>query len=294
MYVGAILRPLIYAITIAAPMTVSAVPGNSLAQEPVKLFSAPGLVQSSEPLIQGMKARRAAKDDWPGTLYQQFDSEMCTATFVGPHTLLVAAHCTWSDQPIEFEFRGRTYRGKCSPHSDFRPWKNENSAAERKAASFDLALCEITNGPVQGIKYERIGDLNFSLQVGSPIRVVGFGCNDIYQSTGAGELRYADLEITRAAGQDNYVETGTLSEGSTTLCAGDSGGAAYVQTGADVYRRVIVAVNSHTSPKFGKLTGISYLSSLQSPEAREYLRKWTSGGSHRTICGLNYDAVNCR
>lgn len=283
-----------YAIRAAAAVALIGliVPGASVAEEPVKLFSAPTLVQSAEALIQGMKAKRATQDEWPGTLYRNFDAQMCTATFVGPNTLLLAAHCTWSNKSIEFEFRGTTYQGRCWPHESFVPWTNENSAAERKAASFDLALCEITNGPVRGIRYETIGGV--ALRVGSPIRLVGFGCNDIYQSTGAGELRYADLEVSRALGPDNYVETGELSEGSTTLCQGDSGGAAYVRNGADVYRRVIVAVNSHTSRKFGKLTGISYLASLQSAEAREYLRKWTSAGSHRALCGLSSEAVNCR
>lgn len=95
------------------------------------------------------------------------------------------------------------------------------------------------------------------------------------------------------------MEANTITtKGRVLVCDGDSGGGAYVVQGNN---RVLVGINSRVCPPAGE----SYLSSLATPQAREFFKTWIEDrdnayeqikGEHMQpeICGINIFDARCR
>jgi hypothetical protein len=201
----------------------------------------------------------------------------CTASIVGPSSILLAAHCVDHNSMIRFASAAGSVRGICENAPGFL-------AGE---ASEDWALCLLEN-PVGGLTYETI-NISTVPAIGTRIFLTGYGCT---QQGGPldGLLRFG---VSTAADRPQVLppETSTIytasdiTEGEAVLCPGDSGGPAFLIAGNDQSAaRSIVGVNSRTTFAFG----VSLLSATGSSAGKEFIEEWAER-HQQSICGVNRD-----
>ena len=211
--------------------------------------------------------------DMPASVYASSGSSSCSSTVVGEKTLLSAAHCMNNGGTVSFKLGGKTYKGSCTHHPDYK--RNQTA---------DWALCELDK-PVTGIKFESLLIDAFKIHKGEKVMLSGFGC--VRPGGGGGNdgvLRRGTAEVTRLPSGTNYD---VVTVGGAALCYGDSGGAAYfVQTESGY--RWIFGVNSR-----GDIRETSYLPAVFSENFKTWAKKWESDRAQK-ICGLNPEAKDCR
>jgi hypothetical protein len=242
---------------------------------------------------------------------RSIDGSLCTATLVGPRTLLTAAHCVDAyGPPATGDIDGLgTRKGRvkfsgnpvpivsCTMHPDYA--RVPVTSPKRPRSSADYALCELARN-VDGMVYETM-DLARAISVSSPILMTGYGCTDIGVENG--ELVGREGEGTLRLGLATVGATGARSEDGVgasylriraqgkepVLCPGDSGGPALV--GATVAQknpqgRRVVAVNSmvEAMPSGAGYAYFSYLAPLGTDAFRRFQQGWTARSSNRTVC----------
>ena len=214
----------------------------------------------------------------------------CTASLIGPTTVLIAAHCVDDNPEIRLESSAGSVIGLCIIAPGW------NSEADNGS---DLALCTL-NRAVMGITYERV---SFNLpQVGQTVYLTGFGCTE--EDGG----RDGVLRLGSAPAQNRpegfAVSTGTLytvasiDDGQAVLCPGDSGGPLYVMRGTIDGPRSIIAVNSATTFE----RGVSLFAALGAPANAAFVQSFANGEFTKDmqgqlvpqeVCGLNLD-LGCK
>ncbi|ACM38196.1 trypsin-like serine protease [Agrobacterium vitis] len=215
----------------------------------------------------------ARTTDWPATLYANVDDHShCTATIVGPHVILTAAHCLPPSGKFTAIVHQIAYHATCTKPDG---WPNDPSD--------DYALCS-TDGDAIPVVYEMISFNPKAVALGVKITLAGYGCSDQYQN-GAGTFRIGYAPVVRMPNvpDKTYVfdRNSVVTQGAA-ICPGDSGGGAFLETptAAGTYR-AIVGVNSRVD--MSKLT--SYLSATFSPDGRAFFQSWSKEKSAQ-ICGL--------
>nr|WP_201010207.1 trypsin-like serine protease [Rhizobium rhizogenes]QCL09634.1 trypsin family protein [Rhizobium rhizogenes] len=223
-------------------------------------------------IVKGTKP--ANTGDWPATLYAQVEpGSHCTATIVGPQAVLLAAHCVPSKGTFSIVVDQVTFHARCTIAPG---WLKDESD--------DYAMCAVDGQPFP-VPAESISTTIEAVKVGTQLLIAGFGCNDQYQN-GSGTFRIGHAPVVRLPNvkDANYVfdKNSVVTQGSQSICPGDSGGGAYLETqSATGTHRVIVAVNSRVD--LSKLT--SYLSSMATPDAVGFLNNWMQTNNQK-ICGL--------
>jgi hypothetical protein len=223
-------------------------------------------------LIGGRPVKNPA--DWPANFYSTSASGSCTSTLVSETVLLLAAHCVGSGRKVTIEMPGKSYTGTCS---------HANEYAGNQTA--DYALCLMTEA-VPVTAYERVNIVPTLLKVGVDLSLTGFGCTTT-RGTGGNDGVYrigeAPIQVL-PAGTNNDIVT----KGEVAVCYGDSGGPAYLLLeGSEDGSRLQVSINSR-----GNIYNTSYLSSLSTDMAVNFMRAWTEANNAK-ICGLNADAKGC-
>ena len=177
---------------------------------------------------------------WPAVvayLVDGGDGGLCSATLIGPRTVLTAAHCANASTPSDQVFFGSSL---------FEPGATIDVASavvhdgyNASSGVLDLALLildrDASTDPI-ALNDERVdGDW-----IGRSLHVVGYGNDDVYAGTTAGIKRETDVELVGIEGHLIYHE----SDGHNT-CSGDSGGPVLVEQDGGW---VLVGVTSFVYP----------------------------------------------
>lgn len=226
--------------------------------------------------------READPQQWPATFWKRFSpTEACTGSIVGPQVVLLAAHCIADKGLLTFKAGGTPYEADCFRHPQYQAVPRNKSA--------DYALCKVRT-VVTGVPFERLNTDPGRLAIGAMLLLTGFGCTTDSGTGGQDDIyRIGDAQIRSLPGgpSDNYLTT----KGTVALCFGDSGGPAFLV--ASNGTRLQVSVNSRVGQDaMGRLTDTSFLSSVSSPQARDFIATWPGKGSK--ICGVHDDATGCR
>jgi hypothetical protein len=215
-------------------------------------------------------ARVADPKAFPASLYSRSGNELCTSTLIGPRAVLTAAHCVETGAVATFRLGGQDYRAVC-----------ERASQYPADPSADYALCAVQDRDVAGAPFERVNITASHLKVGQKPLMTGFGCTNANGTGGNNGVYMVGDEssiIRLPSNQSNNIEV----QGEVALCFGDSGGPAFLVSGA---QRELISVNSSVGSVGGVLTDHSHLSSTSAPVAVAFLTGWSSRNK-APICGL--------
>lgn len=196
----------------------------------------------------------------------------CTASIVGPSTVIIAAHCVDHRSWIKLVATSGSTFGFCEHHPDYP-----------QDISADISMCLLQH-KVRGIKFDHIDDDTVPPE-GTNIVLTGFGCT---QEGGPldGQLRLG-MSVASGIKQGNFLFTQSdLDAGQAVLCPGDSGGPAYTFQADFFSSRRLVGVNSRTTFGFGQ----SLLASTAEPANAAFLKAWTERWSQQ-VCGVNFESL---
>lgn len=249
------------------------------------------LVDDGTPVLIG--GAPADPKEWPASVYASMSGSRCSATVVGPRTLLIAAHCVSNGGTASFSVGSNRYTSRCTHWDQYR----RNSTA-------DLAMCLIDR-EVVGIPYERMLTEASKLSRDLQVQLSGYGC--IRPGGGGGNdgiFRIGTAKVTRLPSGTNYD---VVTVGGAALCFGDSGGAAYLWDklvrqpfefllGKSIEMlgelvavpRYVFGVNSR-----GDIRQTSYLSNTYGEQPQAFIRGWADRNGQK-ICGIHPDATGCR
>lgn len=265
--------PLTLALAVCLPVLALAADSGSLSDfKPIS-----ELQQGDGPSL--FNGREANPADYPASFYSRHAGNSCTSTLVAPRALLTAAHCVERSGVAKLRVGGQLYQGTCTM-----------APAYPADPTADWAMC-LMDQPVPAIRYERINADPAAIFRRMEVRLTGFGCTQEDMTGGndgiyrEGETRVSDLPTDES--NDIITRTGAA------LCMGDSGGPAFIGFDAQYSRRAVIAVNSRTDVYRNRLTGVSFLSSLSTPGAQQFLVGW-SNAKGVPLCGLSPAATNCR
>ena len=221
--------------------------------------------------VAGPTSRLANVADWPVTfIFRMPGSPGCTATAIGAHVILTAAHCLPADSSGTLTIDQQQLAVKCNRHPR---WPQVRTA--------DFALCYVESAlraPTGGFETLTFDDTAVVVQ--TEVTLLGFGCR-FDGSPGFGLLVQGTANVITLTAES--IDTGAGS----TLCTGDSGGAAYLATGSYAGRRRVAALN-HASDSVH-----SVLSRIAHPEFKTWATQW-SNSTGAALCGLDPAASNCR
>lgn len=204
----------------------------------------------------------------------------CTATAIGPATILLAAHCVDHLSFIDFVTPDESIAGICEQAPGY----------EVVDDSEDWALC-LLERELAGISFESV-DLETLPANADTLVLTGYGCT---QEGGPldGLLRIGLSTVTeKPLGLPDETSTiytaSDMSAGGAILCPGDSGGPLYRFSAGVDDARAVVGVNSRTTFEFG----VSLFSAMASEAGAGFVTGWAKRHG-QLICGLNLEE-GCR
>ncbi len=188
----------------------------------------------------------------------------CTATIVGPRTLLTAAHCIDVAPDTWFEFKGQKYTAFFY-----------QSPLYISSMDDDMAI-GFTEKDMVGANPATVGH---AIREKANVRFFGYGCDSI-AGTGIGVLRFGD-SIIQVIGSDvngyNFT-THENGESGAMICNGDSGGPNFLVENGQLF---LVGINRSTD-----FAGESDFTNLTHPASREFIEK-TIEEHGAKVCGIN-------
>jgi trypsin len=225
---------------------------------------------------------------FPASYWMYTSGTYCSASIVGPNTLLLAGHCIKRTEPMDLETQAGTIKGTCYRHPEY----SANGYLR------DLGIC-ILETDLNGIAFERVS-LDSPPLDETVVIAVGFGCDgdDVAKTLRVGvmavDAQPSDADdhlilrgVTSVTVDPNGVPVPTQNATPPVLCPGDSGGATYsfaFPLGSGP--RSMVAVNSTHS-----VDQRSAVTSLGTPQNRTFIQDWAGKGAK--ICGLTPGLASC-
>ncbi len=213
-------------------------------------------LQSSDRLINGKPVE-------PGTFEEVIQirthDSLCSATVVGPRTLITAAHCAPNGATAEFKVKGVSYAAKIVRSNLF-----VNQDHDISVGITDKEITAITPASVGGVAKTGLG-----------ITLLGYGCTDVGGNGKIdGVLRYGETVVT---GFSNFDMVSQRPNGAA-LCFGDSGGPAFV---FDQGQHLLIGINSK-----GNIYDTNYNTRTDIKESLTFLKSVTVANNVE-ICGIN-------
>ncbi len=183
----------------------------------------------------------------------------CSATVIGDKTILTAAHCGEDGDNVVFSLNGKRFTARIKQSPDF------------KRGRHDIAVGILSEAVPSDVKPMSVGGRAFR---GRAITVAGFGCTK--DASGRlvrdRQLRSGNASIVDINGRDILFG----GRNSAILCAGDSGGLAFVKEGG---QNRVLAVNSRGNDNFSINTRVD------TDQSRNFLRR-VAFDNGVTICGV--------
>lgn len=216
---------------------------------------------------------------FPGVL-RMTSGGTCTASLIGPATILLAAHCVEHGQKIALEAGELEVRGICQQAPGYNTRTHEQ----------DWALC-LLERKVKNVVFERVG-LNSIPTVGEELALTGYGCTfrggPLDGKLRLGRAKVADRPTVLPKERAAIYTAAVLAERDAVICPGDSGGPLF-RTGDDLAGpRTIVGVNSRTTYSMG----VSIFSAIGSTEGTAFVTDFAQRFNQK-ICGHNLE-VGCK
>lgn len=229
----------------------------------------------TDPAPQVVGGKPANPTAWPATfVFRNEHGTGCTATAIGPRTILSAAHCMRNGSQARVATRNRDTTVVCHHHPKY---PDDISA--------DFALCVAgADMPRPGDGFEKVNADAALVAIGRKVQLLGYGC----LTKGGADLSFGALYEGASSvshflpAYPNYV----IAVGAAGVCFGDSGGGAFMVTSAG-FRR-LMAVNSR-----GDISTNSWLSLTHKPDFMDWAKGWATQHATR-ICGIHSDAAGCR
>ena len=215
----------------------------------------------------------------------------CTSTAVGERVILTAAHCVRNGAlgEISRPDGGTPVLVECDHHEGYAA---DKLPPQEKNKSKDFALCYVEE-PLRGFPFERLATSLADGREGDSIRLLGYGCTEAGQfDPDFGVLFSFQPAIVERQPASGDVDLNTTTRAKGVLCAGDSGGAAYVDKDVNG-RRVIIGVNSRAEEN------VSFFSTTTTEAFFLWARRWMDKKKKQKntnvhICGLSSAADGCR
>lgn len=214
---------------------------------------------------------------WPATVtFRGLDHKPCTATIIGPQVLLTAAHCVEHDSTGVVTVNKVATTVRCQRHTNHHD------------VEYDIAVC-VSEVEIRlekaGDGYERVGIDPKIPKVGVKLQLLGYGCTSASLPTYG--LLYEGVATVDEAPSSGSPKIRT--QGGSAACAGDSGGAAYLESKGG---RVIVGINSRAT---GETT---MLAALTDPRTLDFVKRTKTKGQNgrleqARICGLDLTLHTC-
>ena len=236
----------------------------------VKSFARPFVVDGMAP---------ADPSEWRSTILSSGSGSSCTATVIGRRVVLTAAHCLRTGPTISFAILGHQYTADCS-----------SSRSSPFDTITDYALC-LTDGAVRGVKFEKVALDPAELISASRVLLTGFGCARSLDNAYLGfQIGFADVwkKPGEVAGYPNMLKV----RGGASLCAGDSGGGAYVVREPSKVRR-LVAINAKSDADTDGGVAVSSLSSLSTPGFIDFAKNWVCAEDRRSLAASSFPMITC-
>lgn len=210
--------------------------------------------------------------DWPASFKLKYGGGLCTATVIGPRTIITAAHCVPDNGVGELTTAAGRVSVVCHHHPRY---------AGRR--SYDVALCSAASvielPSVQGgdpSRYERLDLSGPPIPKTAAVVIQGYGC--LLAGGHVGEFYIGDANVSQTAGALPYFVTK-----GAAVCSGDSGGGVFPSVAGE--HRAIVGVNAR-----GDLAQTSYITALSDPKVRNFIR---DSADQFDICGVNRQSDDC-
>jgi hypothetical protein len=185
-------------------------------------------------------------------------SNGCTATVIGPQTIVTAGHCTTTGAVITFTINSVTYNA---------------TMTKSPTAGLDLAL-GLTDKPLpSGITPASIGGTASS---GLTITLLGYGCTDPTTNTFDNLLRMGTTVITQVS---SLTVTSNQQNGAG-ICFGDPGGPAEIIDSNN--NHLVIGVNSQ-----GNLKDTNIDARTDVAEAASFFQSFIAANNNAQICGVN-------
>jgi hypothetical protein len=236
----------------------------------------------------------------------RISGSLCTASVVGPRTVLLAAHCVYERRKI----RVSGLSAECEISSAYDP-------AKKYGRSADYALCA-TSEDIRSSVYGTVTLEDDKIAPGRYLLLSGAGCTEWNERDGKLRVGLARIVSTpNTATNDIVLDWEKVYFGGgegAALCPGDSGGPAfYLPDVNKLQPRLIAGVNARTAavcvpdPSIPardcpngdvKILGTSYVSSLATEEAERFFKDFVDPekngvGANSLICGFNFEDEKC-
>jgi hypothetical protein len=248
-----------------------------------------------DPLAQPPSPQLTARFGQPNLTVANYASSVfvssltgCTATLVGPHVLITAAHCT-PGRTVVFPQGEELVAAICHKLRELEPQSEQHED--------DLALCfsakTLSSTPET---------LSFDPQLvakGQELVLSGYGLTGVNPTGTSGKKdqvgKFFNLGIVTVFRSDLNATLAEVETRGSQVQAGDSGGGVFaVPTGTT--RRFLVAVSKEMS--HGE-TKASFLTPLAAPHIAALITRWKTGvakaqGIAIDICGLDGFSTGCQ
>ncbi|PWU17720.1 MAG: hypothetical protein C5B49_08340 [Bdellovibrio sp.] len=153
---------------------------------------------------------------------------LCTAVLVAEDFVLTAAHCVENNprrMAIAFATHLRGVKSEKLRWADVAQ-QHERWHESNRGGLGDLALIHFTGGLVEGYEVADLAPPSTSLVAGTAVRLLGYGVTNGLRRKGSGTLRETDTQVIQKVTPTEIATDGQTS----SVCFGDSGGPAFVQS----------------------------------------------------------------